>query len=41
MRIGMVTPGQSPRDDIVPEVEPYLGKGIDILQAGALDDFST
>ena len=41
MRIGMVTPGQSPRDDIVPEVEPYLGKGVDILQSGALDDFST
>lgn len=41
MRIGMVTPRQSPRHDIVPEMEPYLGKEVDILQAGALDDIST
>ena len=40
MKIGMVTPGQSPRDDIVPEMETYLNKEVDILQAGALDDIS-
>jgi len=40
MKIGMVTPGQSPRDDIVPEMESYLHKEADILQAGALDDIS-
>ncbi len=40
MKIGMVTPGQSPRDDIVPEIETYINKEVDILQAGALDDIS-
>jgi len=40
MKIGMVTPGQSPRDDIVPEMETYINKEVDILQAGALDDIS-
>lgn len=40
MKIGMVTPGQSPRDDIVPEIEGYLGKEVNILQIGALDNLS-
>jgi len=40
MRIGMVTPGQSPRDDIVPEMRNYLNERVEILEAGALDDIS-
>lgn len=40
MKIGMVTPGQSPRDDIVPEMTRYLHKEVDILQAGGLDEIS-
>ncbi len=40
MKIGMVTPGQSPRDDIVPEMKGYLNRGADIREAGALDGIS-
>ncbi len=40
MRIGTVTPGQSPRDDIVPEIESYLTEAATILEAGALDGIS-
>jgi len=40
MRIGMVTPGQSPRDDIVPEIESYLTETATISEAGALDGIS-
>lgn len=36
-RIGMVTIGQSPRVDIVPEMKEILGGRIGILEAGALD----
>lgn len=34
---GMITIGQSPRDDTVPEMEKILGPGVRVLQAGALD----
>jgi len=37
VKIGTVTIGQSPRTDVVPEMEPILGKGVQIVQAGALD----
>ncbi|HEV8586376.1 MAG TPA: AroM family protein, partial [Methylomirabilota bacterium] len=35
-KIGMVTVGQAPRDDVVPDMMTLL-PGVDILQAGALD----
>lgn len=35
-RIGLVTIGQSPRDDVVPGMRPYLGD-VEVMEAGALD----
>lgn len=35
--VGMVTIGQSPRDDVVPEMEKLLGPDFRVVQAGALD----
>jgi len=39
-RVGMVTIGQTPRNDVVPEIQVVLGPGIDIVQCGALDGVS-
>lgn len=39
--IGTVTIGQSPRVDIIPELEAILGETVDIVEAGALDGLST
>ena len=39
-KIGMITIGQSPRPDVVPEIKKILGTGIDVLEAGALDGLS-
>ncbi len=36
-RIGMVTIGQAPRVDIVPDMADILGPGIEIVERGALD----
>ena len=36
-KVGVITIGQSPRDDVVPEMEAILGPDIDVLQAGVLD----
>lgn len=36
-RLGLVTLGQTPREDIVPEMAAVLGPGIEILERGALD----
>ena len=36
-KLGVITIGQSPRDDVVPEMVEFLGKGAEIVQAGALD----
>jgi protein AroM len=36
-RIGLITIGQSPRDDIVPDMVVQLGCDVDVFQAGALD----
>jgi protein AroM len=36
-KIGMITIGQSPRVDIIPEIQEILGTGVEILEAGALD----
>jgi protein AroM len=35
--LGLVTIGQSPRDDIMPQMLPLLPVGLDIRQVGALD----
>ena len=37
-RIGMVTVGQAPRDDLVPFMTPFFTRPVAVLQAGALDD---
>lgn len=39
-RIGMVTVGQSPRDDLVPAMEEVFTRRVTVLQAGALDDLA-
>jgi protein AroM len=36
-KMGMITIGQSPRIDIVPEMKEILGTDVEILEAGALD----
>jgi protein AroM len=35
--VGMVTIGQAPRDDVVPDMTEILGRDVHLLQAGALD----
>ncbi|MCW4050951.1 MAG: AroM family protein [Candidatus Bathyarchaeota archaeon] len=37
-KIGMLTIGQSPRDDLIPGLMEILGDGYEIVEAGALDD---
>lgn len=39
-RIGMVTIGQSPRTDVVPEIVEMIGNNVDIIEAGALDNLT-
>jgi len=39
-KIGMLTIGQSPRDDILPTLMGILGDGYEIVEAGALDDMT-
>ena len=36
-RIGLITVGQSPRSDVVPDMAAILGADADIVEAGALD----
>lgn len=36
-KLGTITIGQSPRNDVIPEMLPYLGANVEIIQAGALD----
>ena len=38
-KIGMVTIGQSPRNDVLSVMGPHLPRGVRVLQRGALDDF--
>lgn len=38
-KLGTITVGQSPRNDVIPEMMEFLGD-VDILQAGALDGLS-
>lgn len=40
MKIGAVTIGQSPRDDIIPGIRDILGPGVEVIEAGALDGLS-
>ena len=37
-KIGMLTIGQSPRNDIIPSLMEILGEGHEVVEAGALDD---
>ena len=39
-RIGLITIGQSPRDDLVSEIRTFIPKSVSIVQAGALDQLS-
>lgn len=36
-KLGAITIGQSPRLDVIPEMIPYLGENVEVIQAGALD----
>ena len=36
-RLGLVTIGQTPRSDVVPEMAEVLGPGVEIVERGALD----
>ena len=36
-RAAFVTIGQSPRDDLVPEMRSWIGEGLDIVERGLLD----
>ncbi len=40
VRIGAVTIGQSPRDDVVPELSSRFGSSVEVVQSGALDGLS-
>ncbi|MBS7630121.1 AroM family protein [Candidatus Bathyarchaeota archaeon] len=40
-KIGLVTIGQSPRVDILPDMMMILGHQYEVIEAGALDDFTT
>lgn len=39
-RIGIITIGQSPRPDVIGEIQRVLGGGYEIVEKGALDDYS-
>lgn len=39
-KIGMVTIGQSPRIDVIPEMKKVLGPDFQVLECGALDELS-
>jgi len=40
MKVGFVTIGQTPRDDVVSEMRSILGENIKIIECGALDSLS-
>lgn len=39
-KVGMVTIGQSPRVDVIPEMKGILGPRVQVMEAGALDGLS-
>ena len=40
IKVGMITIGQSPRDDVLNDIVPILGSNIELIQAGALDNLT-
>lgn len=36
-KVGLITIGQSPREDVVSEMSPVLGPGLEVVERGALD----
>ncbi len=41
LRVGLLTIGQSPRDDLVPEIKPLFLPHIEIVEYGLLDELSS
>ena len=39
-RVGLITVGQAPRSDVVPDMAAMLGGDVEIVEAGALDGLS-
>jgi protein AroM len=39
-RVGLITVGQAPRSDVVPDMAAILGGDVEIVEAGALDGLS-
>jgi len=39
-KLGVVTIGQAPRVDLIPEIKPILGKNVEVIERGALDGLS-
>lgn len=37
-KLGLITIGQSPRRDIVPDMVEFIGEDVEILESGALDN---
>lgn len=37
VKVGAITIGQSPREDVLEDLRPLMGDGVELLQAGALD----
>jgi len=37
VKVGAITIGQSPRADVLPEMIPIIGAGVEVIEAGALD----
>ncbi|MGB2765033.1 MAG: AroM family protein [Candidatus Aminicenantaceae bacterium] len=40
VKVGLLTIGQSPRDDVVPEIKPHFLSHIKIVEAGLLDELT-
>jgi protein AroM len=40
VKVGAITIGQSPRDDVIPEIKQVTGSTIDFIECGALDGLS-
>ncbi len=40
VKVGLLTTGQSPREDVVPEMKPFFLPQVQILEKGLLDDLS-
>jgi protein AroM len=40
-KLGLLTIGQAPRDDITPDIESQLPDHVDVVEAGALDRFNS